>query len=69
MATKPATAPIHKGKPGGMDSASKIPVITAEKSSISPDWPPWRTKKRSVATQLAVTTMIEASADRPYWKM
>ena len=41
--------------------------MTAEKSPMSPDCPPWRTKKRSLARQLAVTTTSEASADSPYW--
>jgi hypothetical protein len=30
MATMPATAPIHSGKPGGSVSASNSPVMTAE---------------------------------------
>ena len=67
MAAKPATAPIHSGKPGGRVSASSRPVMTAEKSARLPAWVPVRTKARSASRQEAVTTRIEAAAERPYW--
>ena len=68
MATRPATAPIQSGKPGGSVSASRSPVMTAEKSPSRPDCVPVATSQRSAARHAPVTTAIEASAESPYWK-
>ncbi len=67
MAETPATTPIHSGNPGGRVSASSRPVMVAEKSDRLPAWVPVRTKARSARRQEAVTTRIEANAERPYW--
>ena len=66
MATKPATAPIQSGKPGGRVSASSRPVMVAEKSPRCPDWVPVLMNQRSVSRQAPVITSSEARAETPY---
>jgi len=64
-AMKPATAAIHRGKPGGRVRASSNPVITTLKSRTVLSRRDIRQNRLSVARQLVRVTRINTSALMP----